>query len=200
MQAISVVLVLISIGTIVGPMAGAVIMYRDNLSQLVVPPQINNLINGNSNSKNGNSNNNSDNSNVGSGNFGVGQNGGGFTTPTLVSAQINIEAKTFTATVNVTNNFNYDLTINSFNATAESSQDHYQLGTISMDSPVTLPADQSSLVTASGTWTQQAVDYVQNNFAGAKSLNVDLANVAIDVNGITIQQTEPINVGDIPLT
>lgn len=121
MQALSVVLVLISIGTIVGPMAGAVIIYRDNLSQLVVPPQINNLVNGNNN----NSNNNDNNGNVGSGNFGVGASGGGFPTPTFVSEQINIEAKTFTVTVNVTNTFNYDLTINTLNATVESNQDHY---------------------------------------------------------------------------
>ena len=196
MQALSVVLVLISIGTMLGPMVGAVIMYRDNLSQLVVPPQINNLINGN----NSNSNNNKNSGNLGSGNFGADNNAGGFPTPTFVNAQINIEAKTFAVTVNVTNSFSYDLTINSLNATAESSQDHYKLGTISLDSPTTLVADQSSLLTVSGTWTQEAVDHIQNNFAGAKSINVDLANVMIDVNGITIQQTQPINVGDIPLT
>ena len=103
-------------------------------------------------------------------------------------------------TVNVTNSFNYDLTVNSLNATVESSQDYYQLGTISLNSPVTIVADQSSLVTVSGIWTQEAVDYVQNNFPGATSINVYLANVMIDVNGITIQQTQPINVGDVPLT
>ncbi len=196
MQVLSVVLVLISIGTIVGPMAGAVIMYRDNLSQLVIPTQLSNIINGNNN----NSNNNNNNGNIGSGNFGVGDNGGGFPTPTFVSAQINVEAKTFTVTVNVTNSLNYDLTINSLNATAESSQDHYQLGTISMDSPVTIVAHQASLLTVSGLWTQDAVDHVQNSFPGATSINVDLANLTIDVNGITVQQTAPINVGDIPLT
>ncbi len=196
MQALSIVLVLISIGTMVGPIAGAVIIYRDNLSQLVVPPQINNLINNND----GNSNNNNNNGNVGSGNFGVGNSGGGFPTPTLVNEQINLEAKTFTVTFNVTNSFNYDLTVNSLNATVESSQDHYQLGTISLGSPVTIVANQSSLVTVSGAWTQEAVDHVQNNFPDATSINVDLAYVTIDVNGIIIQQTQPINVGEIPLT
>jgi hypothetical protein len=197
MQTLSVVLVLISIGTIVGPMAGAVIIYRDNLSQLVVPPQINSLINGNNN----NANNNNNGSNISSGNFGVDDSGrGGFPTPTFVNSQINVEAKTFTVTVNVTNNFNYDLTINSLNATVESSQDHYQLGTISLDSPVVIMSNQTSLVKVSGAWTQEAADHVQNNFAGATSINVDLAYVTIDVNGIIIQQTQPINVGDIPLT
>lgn len=196
MQVLSVVLVLISIGTMVGPIAGAVIVYRDNLSQLVIPPQINSIINGNNNI----GDNNNNNGNVGSGNFGVGESGGGFPTPTFVNAQINIEAKTFSVTVNVTNSFNYDLTINSLSATVESSQDHYQLGTISLDSPVMIVSGQTSLLTVSGQWTQQAVDHVQNSFPSAASINVDLANVTMDVNGITIQQTEPINVGDIPLT
>ena len=68
MQALSVVLLLISVGCIVGPIAGVVIMYKDNLSQLVIPSQINNLLNS---AQTSNNNNNPDN-NIGSGNFGVG--------------------------------------------------------------------------------------------------------------------------------
>ena len=205
MQPLSVVLALISIGCIVGPIGGAIAMYRDNLTQLVVPPQINNLINNNNSPENINNNNsnptdNNNNVNIGSGNFGVGENNGGFITPTFVSSQINTQARTFTVTVNFTNNFNYDLTLNALTATVESSQDNYQLGTISLSAPVTILSGQTSLITVSGIWTQDAENYVQNNFAGASSINVNLANIAIDVNGIVIQQTQPVNVGDVPLT
>ena len=121
-------------------------------------------------------------------------------TPTFVSSQINIQARTFTVTVNFTNNFNYDLTLNALTATVESSQDNYQLGTISLASPVSILAGQTSLITVSGIWTQDAENYVQNNFADASSINVNLANISIDVNGIVVQQTQPVNVGDVPLT
>ena len=207
MQALSVLLALITIGCIVGPIGGAIAMYRDNLTQLVVPPQINNLINNNSIDSSNNNNNynnnptdNNNNGNTSSGNFGVGENNGGFMTPTFVSSQINIQARTFTVTVNFTNNFNYDLTLNALTATVESSQDNYQLGTISLASPVSILAGQTSLITVSGIWTQDAENYVQKNFAGASSINVNLANIAIDVNGIVVQQTQPVNVGDVPLT
>jgi len=215
MQTLSVVLLLISIGCIVGPIGGAVIMYRDNLSGLVVTPQINSIINGNNNNSQDNSNNNNNyngNNNNYNNNYDTSTNdngnnnndnsggGGGLISPTFVSAQINSQARTFTVTVNVTNNFSYDLTLNSINATVESSQDNYQLGTISSNTPVTILVGQTSLVTVSGTWTQDAENYINNNFAGATSINVNLANTTIDVNGIIVQQTQPINVGDVPLT
>jgi len=194
MHALSVVLLLISIGTIVGPIGAVAIMYRDNLVQLVVPPQISNLINGNNNvmQDNGNNNNNNDNGNNNSG-------GGGLINPVFVGAQINSEARTFTVTVNVTNSFSYDLTLNSINATVESSQDNYQLGTISLTTPVTILAGQTSAVTVSGAWTQDAENYVLNNYGGATSIDVNLVNTTVDVNGIVIQETQPINIGNIPL-
>ena len=49
MQAIGIVLLLISVGTIVGPVGAVVIMYHNDLTQLVIPPQIKDLMNGNSN-------------------------------------------------------------------------------------------------------------------------------------------------------
>ena len=48
MQAIGIVLLLISIGTIVGPIGAVVVMYRDNLPGLVITPQIRDMMNGNS--------------------------------------------------------------------------------------------------------------------------------------------------------
>ena len=190
LQILGVVLLLISVGTIVGPIGGVVIMYRDNLSQLVVPPQIKSIMNGNNNILQDNSNSNDDNS----------DSGGGFITPVFVGAQINDEARIFTVTVNVTNKFGNDLTLNSINATVESSQDSYQLGTISLSSPVTIPFGQTSQVIVAGIWTQDAENHIQNNFGDATSIDVKLVNTAIDVNGVIVQQSEPINVGSIPLT
>ena len=63
-QALKIILVLITIGCIAGPIGTVVIMYRNNLSQLVITPQIQQL----TNSGNNNSNNNSDNNNNGNNN------------------------------------------------------------------------------------------------------------------------------------
>ena len=109
------------------------------------------------------------------------------------------DAKTFVVTVNVTNSFNYDLTLNSFTANVVDTQDQYQLGTISLATPVNMPAGQTCQVTVSGSWTQDAENHVLNNYPGATSIDVSLTNVAVNVNGITIQSSQPIEVGNVPI-
>ena len=188
MQALSIVLLLISIGTILGPIGAVVIIYHNDLSQLVIPPQIRDIMNGNSNLiPHGNSN--------GNGNSGM----GGLLNPVFVSAQIDDRAHTFTVTFDVTNNLNYDLTLNSFNTDVEITQANYPGGSLSLSNPVTVLAGQTVQLTISGHWTQDAQNYIANNYPGATSFDIYLANTTINVNGITIQINEPIEVGNVPI-
>ena len=188
MQALSIVLLLISVGTILGPIGAVVIIYHNDLSQLVIPPQIRDIMNGNSNLiPHGNSN--------GNGNSGL----GGLLTPVFVSAQIDDRAHTFTGVFNVTNTLNYDLTLNSFSTDVEITQANYPGGSISLSSPVTVLAGQTVQLTISGHLTQDAQDYIANNYPGATSMDISLANIAININGITIQSAGPIHVGNIPM-
>ena len=131
MQAIGIILLLISVGTIVGPVGATVIVYRDDLSQLVITPQIRDIMNGNSNifpqGNNGNQNSN-----------GGGSDFGGLMSPTFVSAQSDILTHTFTGIFTVTNNFNYPLTLNSFKANAQITQQQISAGSVSLANPVTV--------------------------------------------------------------
>ena len=102
-----------------GPVGAVVIIYRDDLTQLVITPQIRDIMNGNSTIipshgqlDNGNSNGNSE--------------LGGLMNPIFVSAQIDEAAHTFTGIFNVTNTLNYDLTLNSFSANVEITQATFQ--------------------------------------------------------------------------
>ena len=71
MQKLRIVLVLISIGCIVGPIGTAALMYRNNLSQMVITPQLKQLLSSNNNSNNnGNNNNNNNGNNNGNNNNG----------------------------------------------------------------------------------------------------------------------------------
>ena len=186
MQVLSVVLVLISIGTILGPVGAVVVIYHNDLTQLVITPQIRDIMNGNSTiipdigqSDNGDNGN---------------QDLGGLMSPELVSAQIDDATNTFTGIFNVTNPLNYDLTVNSFSTDVEIAQANIPAGSISLSSPVTVQADQTVQLTISGQWTQQAQDYIANNYPGATSMDISLTNIALNVNGITIQSTGPIQV------
>ncbi len=190
MQAIGILLILISVGTILGPVGAVVVIYRNDLTQLVITPQIRDLTNGDSSiiPINHNSNDN--------GNSGV----NGLMSPVLVSSQINIETHTLTAIFNVTNTLNYDLTLNSFSTDVEITQDHIQAGSIILSNPVIVAAGETSQLTLSGSWTQAGQDYITNNYSSTSSLEVYILNAEVNVNGITIQSSRTIDVGNIPFS
>jgi hypothetical protein len=183
MQLVGVVLLLISVGTVVGPIGAVAYTYRDNLVQLVVPPQIDDLIGGNSSMLPQSTN----------------QGSGAFLQPVFVGSMVDTASRSFSVTVNFTNTLGYDLTINGITAQVVCAAHDYQLGTISLAAPVIVLADQTSQIVATGSWTQEAENHVQNQHPGSTSIDVNLVSLTINVNGITIQQNEPISVGAIPI-
>lgn len=186
MQLVGVILLLISIGTTVGPIGTVVVLNSDDLTQIVIPPEIKGILNGESSliapilSEEGD--------------FNI-----GLIVPKFVSSTFDTTANTYSVTVNVTNILNYHLTLNSLDVTIIATKDSAELATVHLSNPVTIPAGDWSMVTVSGTWTQAAEDYYINN-PDASSIDVTLASATIDVNGIVVQISEPIVIGDIPLT
>lgn len=189
MQLVGVILMLITIGTTVGPIGAVVVMNSDDLTQVVIPPEIKDIFSGDSSLL----------APILSGESGEGDFNIGLIMPKFVSSTFDEAAQTFSVTVNVTNILNYDLTLNALTATVTATQGGAELATVQLSNPVTIPAGEWSMVTVSGTWTQAAEDYYNNN-SSASSINVTLASAAIDVNGIVVQMSEPIVIGDIPLT
>jgi len=194
MQAIGIILLLISIGTVVGPVGAVVIMYRDNLAQIVVPPQINDIFSGNSSLISDNFNTNYNNE-TGPGNLDA----SGIIAPVIVDKQIDIVSRTFTLTVNFTNTFNFNLTLNQFSAGVVCSQHNYPLGNVQLSQAVEIDAGQTAQLLISGLWTQDAESHVVSGHGGASQIDANLVDVTIDVNGITIQQSEPVSIGSVPL-
>jgi hypothetical protein len=198
MQAIGIVLLLISLGTTIAPVAAVVVIYRDDLSQLVIPPEIRDIMNGNStifplvnnnDNQNGNQNGND-------GDAGL----GGLMSPTIVSVQSDPAAHTFSAVFSVTNPTNYDLTLNSFSANALMTQQQIPAGSVSLANPITALAGQTTQVTITGQWTQQIQDYMTTNYPGANSVEIYVKDVVIDVNGITVTSSGIIDVGTVPFS
>jgi len=189
LQIVGVILLLISIGTTVGPIGAVVVMNSDDLTQVVIPQEIEDIFSGDSSLL----------APILSGESGEGDFNIGLIMPKFVSSTFDVAAQTFSVTVNVTNILNYDLTLNSLDATVIATQGGAELAAVQLSNPVTIPAGEWSMVTVSGTWTQTAEDYYNDN-SSASSINVTLASAAIDVNGIVVQMSEPILIGDIPLT
>jgi hypothetical protein len=213
MQAVGIILLLISIGTVVGPIGAVVITYANNPIQMVVPPELTNVIsnafqgspqsvvdnNTNINSEGNNETipNHGDN---GSNNIGIDNPGGSFLAPVLVGAEVDNASRTFSVTVNFTNTFGFDLTLNEVSANVVCNQHNFQLGSVGLAEPVALFSDQTAQITVSGSWTQEAENHVQTDHAGATSIEASLTNLKINVNGLTIEQPGPISVGSIPLS
>jgi hypothetical protein len=208
MQALGIILVLISVGTMVGPIAAVTIMYSNNLEGLVITPQIKDIMNGNSallpinsgSNNNNNNNYNDDQYNYTDNNGENSNNNNGFMSPVLVSSQIDSTARTVTVVANVTNPLGYDLTVNSFNSTIVCSQDNYQIGVINLGNPVMIPASQTAQVTITGYWTQDAENHVLTSHPGTTSIAINLVDTTIDVNGIVVQSSAPISAGSIPIS
>jgi hypothetical protein len=171
-------------------------MYRDNLSGLVIPAQIQDLMNGESSllAQNVITDDSIDDQ-IGTADLGP----IGFVMPKFVSATADAPSKTFSVTVNVTDFLNYDLTLNTISATVVNSDDENKLASVYLANSQTIAAGQSALVTVSGKWTQAAEDYYYSH-PDAESINVKLTDIAIDVNGITVQTSQPIDIGTIPLS
>jgi hypothetical protein len=176
MQVIAIILVLMSLGTTIVPVGAAVYICRDDLSTLFVPPEVQQIIEGDISFFFADNSTDMDLSS--------------FIMPTYVSSTVDEQTKTFTVTVNFTNPLNYDLTLNAINADALN-QDGDELATIQLSAPVTILAGNAQLVTVSGQWNQTAEDYF-NNQTNPDFTNITLSNIVIDVNGIIINNNQNI--------
>lgn len=205
MQAVGVILTLITIGTILGPIGAVVIIYREDLTQLVIPPELNNFIknSGDNNNNNGfNPNdNNGFNPNDNSNDYNVSVDNGfsDLFNPRFISAEIDKETGTCTIKFELTNNMDYPVTLNALDANIAVTQDMYPAGTITLANPITIPSNQTNLVTVTGYWTQDAKNYINNNYPEATSVEVYSTSMTVNANGMSIQITEIINLGSIPV-
>ncbi|MCW4005582.1 MAG: hypothetical protein NWF04_03150 [Candidatus Bathyarchaeota archaeon] len=176
MQLIGVVLVLINIVTIVGPVAAVTVSYQDNLTELVVPPQMKEIVEETLSSEEP-----------------------VFTLPTLVDYQVDTEARTVTLIINFTNPLNYDLNLTTFSADIQCTEHKFILGHASIPNELLMQGKQSTLITVEGFWTQEAETHFQTEHAGDKTIDVEIVNINVNVNGITIEPTDPIKIPNIPI-
>lgn len=192
MQVVGVLLALLSVSLVVVPVGAVVVIYRDDLTGLVVPPEVKGVLNGdtsfilndNVESITGSSSDPNDVLNS-------------FVTPTFVDAHVDETTHTFTVRVNVTNPLNYDLTLNELSADVLSTQGQ-TLATVNVGQPVTMPSGQSTIIQVQGSWTQAGDSFITDHWYDT-SITVALANIVVNVNGVTVERSEPLTVS-LPVT
>src|SRR4030066_3334 len=194
MQVLGLILILINVGAIVGPIAGVVVIYRNNLQELVVPPEVQQIVGNTINtltlsSPNNPSNPTSDPSNSSNVNLEL---------PQYVSASLDPAGRTVTVVFNFTNPFNGSITIYALSADVQCHAHSFLLGYAELGNPVDLPPMQTEDITAVFTYTDAAQQHFQSGHAGQSTVNVDLKNITINVSGITVETPEIYN-ADIPI-
>ena len=194
MQVLGLILILINVGAVVGPIAGVVVIYNNNLQEMVIPPEVQQIVGNAINtitltSPNNPSNATPDQSNSSNVNLEL---------PQYVSASFDPVAKTVTAVFNFTNPFNVSLAINALSADVLCHAHSFMLGHAELSNPMEIPSMQTQDITVVFTYTDAAQQHFLSEHAGQSTVNVDLKNMTINISGITVETPEVYNV-DIPI-
>lgn len=174
MEKTKLALTLLSILIIVVPILGAVYLYSDNLLGLILPPQINNLLQNNQQPE--------------------------FKPPQPTGTpQYNPQTGTFTLSFAVTNPLEAPITISSLTGQVKAQEYNVVLGNVSLLQPVSLEPKQTQTVTTTGTIDPAAANQIKAENPNADSVEVSLENVSVTAGGVSLKIGDVPNVGQIPL-
>ena len=210
MDKVRLALVLITIVITVGPFLCVLIVYRNNLPGLIIPPQMNQLINditGNNQSQSGQSGNQTSDitSLIDSLISGDGPMSGDISQIIPEPPIIHYDpiTRTFSATFEMNNTWSFNMTVKSINGTVECDTHHFLIGPVNLKEPVTLKAGEISTVTIAGQWSEEGVNHLEIYHTEQQSVNCSLVNAVISATtmGITVNLPAPdsISLGEIPL-
>lgn len=176
MQIIGLILVLINVGTIVAPIAGIAIVYQDHIENLVIPPQLTQILNST---------------------IAVGQDTTSLAK--IIAVEFDNTSRTITLTVNFTNPFDYTLSLTSFTADVQCSLHNFTMGHLELSNVVILPASGTVSGTVIGTWTQTGEMHFQAKHSGATTIDLNLVGLTLTINDVTMQIDEPVGIPNVPI-
>ncbi len=180
MDKVKFALTILSILIVIGPLAGAAYVYRDNLLGLVVPPQIKNMISG--------------------GDSTGPQSQPEFQTPQLVGQpQYNAQTGAFTVSFNFTNPLTNEVSIDNLSAEVQSEEGGFSLGNISLNQPIQITPGETSIINVSGILNQATISQLEAQNPGVNGINISLENLNADVAGVNVHMDQVNNVGQLQL-
>ena len=187
MKKLKIILLFLTIAITITPIVIEVLLYRDNLLDLIIPPEIANIVN--------NKNNNSNEKSI---------NGNNLLNPDfelpkpIGDPQYNPQTKTISYTFNFTNPLQTPLEIDELQAGLVSHNDGFFLGNITINKPLKLDPGQTIDITALGILSDDAIDYLKVQSATQNSINLDFVNLNVDLSGVQLQLDKQ-NIGNIPI-
>ena len=183
-------LTILSVAIIVVPLVAEVFAYQDNLTGLIIPPQISDLMNG------GNSNNSGNNGTQGSQSSQLAKSViPNFQMPQAIGQpQYDPATGAFSAPFNFTNPLSSQISIEQFSAEVVGA-DNSLLGNVSI-TPVNVGPGQNTVITVTGNLSQEAVNQLESQYQNG-NLNVSLKNVNVNLAGVSVHLDQINDIGSI---
>jgi hypothetical protein len=179
---VKLLLTAVSIAISVLPIAGVLLAYSGNLLGLVIPPEINMIVND--------------------------EDGGIISESALeeaienfkvVESHYDAEARTVSLTFEVTNPLKFNVSVNSMIAEVRCAEHDFPLGYAVINNPVEIDAGETASVTVDGGWTQEAVNHVMTAHEGEKTIDIELTGISVDISGLSIQTDQVFTIPDFPI-
>lgn len=182
MKKVKIILTLLTILITVVPIAVELLLYQDNLLGLIIPPQINSLMNS------------------GTINTDIGQVSNTPFQPPQLSGEPQFfpENNTVKFTYNFTNPLSTPITITTLEAQVVCHDHGFPLGAVAID-PTTLQAGQTVDITAFGVLSNEALQHITEQHYGQSAIHADFKNLNVDMAGVTIQMDQQQDIGNIPI-
>jgi hypothetical protein len=188
MRKLKTILTLITIAISVIPLSYVVFSYRDNLVSLIIPSQITDIVNGDTNNTNVNGSITGDSSGFPNPDFNLPQPTG--------EPQYIPQTNTVTFDFTFTNPLSTPITVDKINSGIVTHDDAVFLGNLTTDQPIKLDAQQTGQITANAKLSDQALTYIKTQ--NQTQLDVDLINLNIEVGGIMVHLDRQ-NIGNIKI-
>jgi hypothetical protein len=177
MEKIKIALILLTIAISVGPLVGALIVYRDNLTVLVFPPEIEEVANGE----------------IGSVAL------SDFEAPTITQEpEYNPDTGDFSVAFNFTNPLPNEISVDHFSAQVKSRDNNALLGNVNLAQPIDINPGENGIIDVVGSIDAAKLGQIKAQYEQDGVIDVILENVDASVAGVKFH-FDQLDLGSIQL-
>ena len=168
MQLLGIVLILINVGAIATPIVGVVLMHSNDLSELIIPPEVEEIISNTINTEES------------------------IQLPQYVSSSYNTSTRTAQATCSFKNPFELTLTINTISADLQCKNHDLALGHATLNDQIRINEEETKELVINFVLTESAKTHFLNEHVSETTIDVELVDMQLDISGINIEIPEQV--------
>ena len=162
MQPLGLFLILLNVGAFAVPVSGAIIIYSNDLSQVIVPEGFEEIVSGMTAED-------------------------AIELPKYVSSSVDPDTRTAEVVFSFTNSFEFDLTLNMIAANIRCVDHDVLLGHAELEDQVEIEQGETEEIVVVFIWTADAEEHFLEEHAVESVVDVKLVELEIDVSGITVK-------------